>query len=238
MTAIDVSPSRESPQPEESANYTPLAEKVTDYLREAIVSGRYKAGDRIRQEAVAAEVGTSRIPVREALNRLRDEGLVTLTAHVGARVARLDRDELGEIYLIRERLEPVAIAHSVPRLSDDDIAELEELLQAMEASAEQEDYARWVDLDRRFHLASYRAAELPRLLEIIEGLWNSTQHYRRAYIRRPELLAVAQSEHREIMAAIARHEPDEVAELCLAHISRTRLTLTADMELFGDDEGA
>src|SRR5262245_58587035 len=79
-----------------------LVDVVTQALRDAIVEGRLQPGERIRQEAVAREFGTSRIPVREALRQLQSEGLVTLLPNVGARVARLDVGELVEVYLVRE----------------------------------------------------------------------------------------------------------------------------------------
>ena len=212
--------------------YTPLAASVADHLREAIISGRYKVGERIRQEAVAEEVGTSRIPVREALNRLQNEGLVTITSHVGARVARLDFDELDEAYLIRERLESLAISRSAPHLTNRQLKALEGLLSEMDASAEAKDLSLWVDLDRRFHLATYQAANLPRLLTMIEGLWNATQQYRRAYTGLPERLSIAAAEHRLIMQALQRHDAEAAEQLSLMHIRRTRLTLGEHRELF------
>jgi DNA-binding GntR family transcriptional regulator len=94
----------------------PLAEWVSAQLREAILNGSLKPGERIRQEAVATQYGTSRIPVREALRQLASEGLVSLVPDVGARVARLDLNELDEIYKLREQLEPLTIRESVPHL--------------------------------------------------------------------------------------------------------------------------
>jgi DNA-binding GntR family transcriptional regulator len=216
--------------------YNPLANVVVDRLREAILDGRLKPGERIRQEAIAEEMGTSRIPVREALTRLQNEGLVTLTSHVGARVAQLRLDELDELYLIREQLEPAAIAQSAPHLSDAQVRQLAEYVEQMEASADVEDPSLWVDLDRRFHLATYAGADLPRLLEMIEGLWNATQQYRRAYTRLPERFALAHSEHRLILEALERRDAEHARLLQLLHIRRTRLTLDEHAELFAPSD--
>jgi DNA-binding GntR family transcriptional regulator len=183
-------------------------------------------------------MGTSRIPVREALNRLQNEGLVTLTSHVGARVAQLDLAELDEVYRIRERLEPLAIAQSTPGLTDAQLEDLAAYVDAMEAAADVEDPSRWVDLDRRFHLASYAGAHMPRLLEMIEGLWNATQQYRRAYTRLPERFALAHAEHRLILEALERHDAQNAELLSLMHIRRTRLTLDEHTELFGGGDTA
>ncbi|MBA3450325.1 MAG: GntR family transcriptional regulator, partial [Chloroflexia bacterium] len=156
----------------------PLGQVVTRHLRDAILEGRLKAGARTRQEAVAQELGTSRIPVREALRQLENEGLVSLVPHSGARVAKFDHGEYTELYRIREELEPLAIAESAPRLTDGDIDTLRGLMLQIERT---NDAGVWLDLDRRFHLASYAAAPMPRLLKLIEGFWNSTQQYRRAF---------------------------------------------------------
>src|SRR5829696_252732 len=118
--------------PEDRGGYEPLANVVAGRLRKAILEGRLKPGERIRQETLAAEMGTSRIPVREALNRLQNEGLVTLTSHVGARVAQLRLSELDEIYQIRERLEPLAIAQSTPHLSAAQLRDIRGYVEEME----------------------------------------------------------------------------------------------------------
>lgn len=216
-----------------SSEHQPLANIVADHLRSQILAGALRPGERIRQETIARAMGTSRIPVREALSRLQNEGLVTLTSHVGARVAELDSAELDEIYRIRERLEPLAIAQSAPRLTDAQLDGLGDYIEQMEACADVEDPSLWVDLDRRFHLATYAGARMPRLTDMIEGLWNATQQYRRAYTRLPERFAMAHQEHRLILEALQRRDALNAEMLSLLHIRRTRLTLDEHAELFG-----
>jgi DNA-binding GntR family transcriptional regulator len=209
-----------------------MVDQVTEWVRREILEGRLQPGDRVRQEAVAAACSTSRMPAREALSRLRDEGLVTLTSHAGARVASLDLAELDEIYLIREHLEPLALAQSIERLTASDHERLREYAFEMEACADPTDPARWVWTDRMFHLTSYSAAGMPQLLEMIEGLWNRTQQYRRAYTRLPSRFAIAHMEHRLLLEAIVTHNPDEAAALSRVHIRRTRRALDSDVTAF------
>jgi DNA-binding GntR family transcriptional regulator len=221
----------------DDGEYQSLPSLVLDRLREAILEGRYKPGERIRQEAVAREMGTSRIPVRDALSRLQKEGLVTITAHVGARVATLDMAELDEVYLIRERIEPLAIKRSAPRLTDEHLEELAGYVEEMEKCASVEDPSRWVELDRRFHLTTYAGAQLPRMHEMIVGLWNASQQYRRVYTALPSSFSLAHIEHRLMLEAL-RQRDAELAELVsLKHIRRTRLALANHAELF-DEEGS
>ena len=195
-------------------------------------------GDRITQQAVAKQCATSRMPVREALKRLQDEGLVNHISHAGARVASLDIAELDEIYLLREQLEPLALAESIPHLTAQDHQRLREEVLEMEACADPNDPSRWVSVDRRFHLGSYSGAAMPRLLEIVVGLWNRTQQYRRAYSRLPTRFTTAHMEHRLLFDAIARRDPEEASSLSRIHIRRTRLALDSDASLFPAEPGA
>lgn len=205
-----------------------LPDRVADWIRAEILEGRLGPGERIRQEAVARQCKTSRMPVREALKRLQDEGLVTHISHVGARVATLDITELDEIYLLREQLEPLALAKSIPRLTASDHDRLREQVVEMEDCADPDDPSRWISIDRLFHLRTYSAARMPRLLEIVDGLWTRTQQYRRAYSRLPTRFTIAHMEHRLLLEAIVRRDPEEAAALSRVHIRRTRTALDSE----------
>ena len=218
---------------DDQGGYEPLAAAVARSVRDAILAGRLGPGDRIRQEEIAKRLGTSRIPVREALRQLETEGLVTLVPHSGARVAVMDFAGFSELYRMREELEPMAIAESAPRLSDEQIERLRELLAVVESSAES-DINRWLEYDRLFHLASYEAAPLPQAVAMIERFWNQTQQYRRAFLSaaRPMNLPIVNAEHLLIMDALARRDGKDAADLQRLHIRRTRTTLARRPELF------
>lgn len=218
--------------------YQPRSTLIAERLRGEILEGRLPPGTRIRQEAVASDFGVSRIPVREALSQLEREGLITNVPHAGARVARLDLQEHLEIYRIREALEPIAIAESATRLTPEQLDELRQ----MEVEFEQlgTDPERWLEADRRFHLATYAAAPMPRLLEMIEGFWNSTQHYRRAYLSTldAEGHRLVYYEHALILDALERHDAADAEARQRSHLRRTRLMLVQHPELFGGDGAA
>jgi DNA-binding GntR family transcriptional regulator len=211
---------------------TSRVDLVTAHLRAAILDGRLRPGERISQEGVADELGTSRVPVREAFRRLESEGLIILVARSGAWVAKLAFDEYNEVYRIREWLEPPAIAASVPHLTDAQLDELRALVEAMEAATEP---IVWLDLDRRFHLLGYAGAPLPRLRRMIEGFWNTTQQYRRVhfdYLGGSGDLAQVHAEHRLLLSAIVRRDSPAAEELLRMHIRRTRNDLARSPELF------
>jgi DNA-binding GntR family transcriptional regulator len=220
--------------PRNNNDYEPLGNVVTRQVREAILEGRLKPGIRVRQQELARQFGVSRIPVREALRRLESEGLITVVPHSGARVARMDIGECTELYRLRELIEPMALAESVPNLTDQRLAELRGLLSAIEESSE--DIPRWLELDRRFHLESYAAAPLPRVLTMIERFWNRTQHYRRAYLGTDHgsKVSAANAEHRLMFDALEGRDPEDAANRLRSHLHRTRTTLTRHPELFED----
>jgi DNA-binding GntR family transcriptional regulator len=211
--------------------YEPLASRVAQHLRAAILAGSLPPGEPIRQEAVARELGISRIPVREALRELEVEGLVTIVPHSGARVATLDFEECLEIYEIRERVEPLAFARSAERISAAQVASAGALCHEVEQCAA--DGTAWIDVDRRFHLATYAAAS-PRLAKMIVGLWHATQKYRRVLVKTltEDDFAAYHDEHRLMVHALRQRDTAAGEALVRMHIARSRARLSAHRELF------
>jgi DNA-binding GntR family transcriptional regulator len=210
-----------------------IGHRMTESIRELILTGEFPPGSKISQEALATRFGASRIPVREALSRLESDGLVVLKPNCGAWVAKLDLKECLEIYKIRERIEPLALSEAVARISDAEIDRLEALVLAMERASDTEEFLR---LDREFHLASYRAADMQQLAGMVERFWNTTQHYRRAFT---ELLGsegswIIHAEHKLIIDSLRRRDAEGAAHLLHEHIRRTRFELERHQELFAE----
>ena len=207
------------------------SERIAAHLRAAILSGDIAPGERIRQEEVAERLGTSRLPVREALRILEAEGLTELEANKGARVPRLDAAELDVLYKMRERLEPLALAESIPHLSSAEVRALAAIHERIAADADLRDV---MVLDREFHLGSYAGCQSEQLSGTATRLWNSTQAYRRAFMSLggQHRLWIVDHEHRLILDAIERRDPDDAERYLAGHIRRTRIELAAHPELF------
>jgi DNA-binding GntR family transcriptional regulator len=207
--------------------------RVADHLRAAILGGGIGPGERVRQEDVAQQLGASRIPVREALRMLEAEGLVEHEANKGARVPRLGMHEVDVMYRMRERLEPLALAESLPNLADVDV----ERLAAVQARIESEgtDVVRFLELDREFHLGTYSGCRIEQLTGMVVRLWNSTQHYRRAFMHLtgPGRLWVVNAEHRLLLDAVERRDEVDAGRFLAGHIRRTRIELSHHPEAFG-----
>jgi DNA-binding GntR family transcriptional regulator len=214
--------------------------RVADQLRAAILGGAIGPGERVRQEDVARRLGASRIPVREALRMLEAEGLVENEANKGARVPRLSGHEVDVMYRMREQLEPLAIAESIPNLGDADLrrlAELQERIEALPPGSAGEDGAgvgRFLELDREFHLLTYGGCRIEQLTGTVVRLWNATQHYRRAFMRitGPGRMWVVNAEHRLLLDAVQRRDEVDAGRFVAGHIRRTRIELAHHPEVF------
>jgi DNA-binding GntR family transcriptional regulator len=205
--------------------------RIADALRASILRGEYPPGTRIRQEELASVYGASRVPVREALRTLEAEGLVTLIANTGAWIARLSYEDCVEMYQVRERIEPLMLRYSIPNLTDADIDHLQALAEKMEKAVDVEEF---MALDREFHLGSYAAATTSLLGDTVLRLWNSTQHYRRAYsiLLDGERNRIVHDEHHMLVVAIRERDGEDAERVLAGHIRRTRLQLAKHPEVF------
>lgn len=205
--------------------------RVAEALRTEILGGVLPPGSRIRQEEVAARLGASRVPVRDALRILEADGLVTLVANTGAWVAQLSLAECEENYQIRERVEPLLLRYAAPRLTDDLLASLEELAIEMQSSTDVEEFLR---RDREFHLLSYSTAETGVLGDLVQRMWNTTQPYRRAFAMQLDRRSwrVVHDEHHMITAALREHDITGAERVLEGHIRRTRRQLSRHPEIF------
>lgn len=206
--------------------------RIAGALRDAILAGDYPPGTWLRQDDLAERFGASRLPVREALRILQSEGLTEAFPNRGSRVPLLDLAEVDVTYRMRERLEPLTLAESIARITDEQVHRLEALQDEIEAN---DDVARFLVLDRDFHLTSYEACPSAQLLGMTVRLWNPTQHYRRAFmtlVGASERAAVVNAEHRLLLDAIRRRDVEDAERFLTGHIRRTRVELTRHPELF------
>jgi DNA-binding GntR family transcriptional regulator len=213
---------------------TVATHRVAEHLRSAILGGRIAPGERVRQEDIAQQLGASRLPVREALQMLAAEGLIELEPNKGARVPWLSMHEVDVMYKMREQLEPLALAESLPFLTPGDFLRLEEIQDEIEAGV---DVAGFLALDREFHLRTYSACGIDHLTETVTRLWNSTQYYRRIFMQiiGPSRRWVVNAEHRLLMDAIERRDEVDSGRFLAGHIRRTRIELGRHPEVFGED---
>lgn len=188
---------------------------VVDELRERIVSGALQAGTKIDQQALAEELGVSRMPVREALRRLAAEGFVELLSHRGAVVVQLSHAEIIEIYEMRGVLQGLAARLAVPNYTDEDVAEIKRLLGEMDAT---QDVQAWTTLNGEFHNRIESPAEARRLHELIERLTLQCAPYLQISVHFLHAQSSPQELHHEIYRAVERRDPEGLEAAVRAHL--------------------
>lgn len=204
---------------------------VLTELRRAITAGRLRPGTAIRQDALAEEFGVSRVPLREALKTLQGEGLVSYQAHRGYFVETLSLDDLREAYRIREILEEEAVRRAAARLTDADLDRLDAAQREVERAAEAGDVLDMAAANRRFHMALFELAGMPRLVRLIKSLWDATDAYRSMYYGEGDNRSLVIDEHNAVLDALRRREVDAAVRILNAH----RAHAVAALETLLDD---
>lgn len=174
------------------------SDQIAQVLRNQILQGKLKSGQPLRQDEIAARFGVSKIPVREALVRLKAEGLVTFYPNRGAVVSELSASEADEIYIMRVALETAVLARAIPRLTIANLQQAEDLLSALDQEA---DPARWSMLNWSFHKVLYGPAGMPRLLDTLHTLHVNVARYLVLYLAEMDYQSTSQQEHRDILDA-------------------------------------
>lgn len=196
--------------------YTSKTELVTSMLRELIVTGELQAGAPLRQRDLAARLGVSATPVREALRRLESEGLVHSDLHRGATVADSALGASEENYLIRASLESLAAELAARRITAEQLTEIESVNSKISALAE--DDPGYATLNRDFHFAIYAAAGSPVLVSLMRMLWQALPEGPRVVRSHQD----SATEHAAIIAALRSGDGDRASELTRAHIAGTQ----------------
>ena len=187
---------------------------AVEWLRRAIVAGELRPGERVAQDDVAARIGVSVVPLREALRVLEGEGQLTYRPRRGYFVTELRLADLEEIYALRELLEARAARHALKRFDDEDVDRIVRAAAACAEVAGAGDVAQTLAANRRFHFALFDAPDQQHLLKLIRALWDATEAYRALYYNTPEERAAAIDAHDRIVAAVqARDAKRLVAEL-------------------------
>ncbi|MBS7702083.1 GntR family transcriptional regulator [Chelatococcus asaccharovorans] len=216
-----------SPRPGKALHHRTMAQGATDELRRRILDGELRAGEPLRQAALAEELGISRIPLREALVQLEAEGLVRINAHKGAVVSELTSDEIDELFDLRAAIEPMLLKRSAPKLTPEDFARMRALLDEYDRELEDANVRRWGELNANFHRLLYQHADRPRSMTLAFNLLQECDRHTRVQLALTGARARAEEEHREILRLCEEGEFAAAAKLLKAHILNVSASLNA-----------
>lgn len=196
-----------------------LAAAVLERLREKIISGEFHEGEQLRQDAIAAEFQVSRVPVREAMNHLAAEGLITIVANHGAVVSALSPDEIMQLFETRAVMECFMIRKAIPNFTPEDFQRAEEILRQFEQSLEKEsEMPRWGRLNWSFHSALYAPAHRPMVMSLLKTLNNNCDRYTRLHLAFTRQSRQAGPAHRRLFELCKNGDPEKASEALWKHI--------------------
>jgi DNA-binding GntR family transcriptional regulator len=188
-------------------------------LRDAIMRCELVPSQRLVIDELARQLEVSAIPVREALQLLQSEGLVTNVPHVGATVAPISRESIDEVFTVMEGLEIVATRSAAQRMTKSDALSLGEIVTAMDEAMAESRYEEWADLNSRFHLGISRLSAMPMLHEMTERVMGRWDRLRRYYFKGVLVHRVehAQEEHRGLLAAMKARDLPRLEQTVKLH---------------------
>ncbi len=207
-----------------------LEESVFLTLEEEILSGELKKGETLTETSLSARLGVSRTPLRSALQRLAEEGLIEMKPNRGAVVIGIGTEELVDIYKIRMRLEGLASAEATRRISDEDKQRLREAVELSEFYITKKDAEHLKELDSEFHNVIYKASGNRLLCKTLSELHRNIQFYRKKSLAVADRLEKSVTEHREILSAIELGDAEAADRLTEAHIAAALDNLLAVTE--------
>ncbi|WP_019028486.1 GntR family transcriptional regulator [Colwellia piezophila] len=211
--------------------YKTRTQLVVETLREKILSGEFKAGESLRQAALATDLNVSRIPIREALLQLEGEGLVVFEPHKGATVTELNAKHVGELFDLRAMLEGNLLAASLPLLSSEKLAEASDILAQLDKALGKENAANtWSELNSRYHNCLYSAANRPQTQDLVNTLNKNADRYIRMHLLWAGGISKAGPEHNQLLAFCKIGDVDKAVTVLTDHILGSRDEIKAFLE--------
>ncbi|MCZ7542999.1 MAG: GntR family transcriptional regulator [Anaerolineae bacterium] len=215
---------------------------VYNSLKERIMNLTYRPGQPLVEVELADEFGVSRTPIREALQRLENEGMLVNAGRRGRVVYTLSIADTRELFDIKTSIEALVSRRAAERASESQIAAMRRALEDMRAAAAQEDVDVWFQADKRFHDHLFDAAAMPRAQELVRTLNEKWHRLRVGYTALGMRMHSSLGEHQAIMDAIANRDPDAAARVTADHLERVGKTVVDMLEkvvlpFIGDQNG-
>lgn len=198
--------------------YLPLRDVVFNTLREAILKGELKPGERLMELQLAAKLGVSRTPIREAIRMLEQEGLAVTIPRKGAEVARMTEKDMEDVLEIREALDELASKIACTRMTEDQLKQLETIKESFVESTRSHDVKRIAEADVSFHDVIYEATGNPKLVSMLNNLREQIYRYRVEYLKEEKNYPTLIEEHEAIVEALYARNQDEVVRAMHTHI--------------------
>ena len=199
--------------------YLPLRDVVFNTLREAILKGDLKPGERLMELQLASKLGVSRTPIREAIRMLEQEGLAVTTPRKGAEVAKMTLKDMEDVLEIRDSLDELAVRIACQKISDEQLKQLEDMKELFEKSTQTGNVKKIAEADVTFHDVIYEATGNPKLVTLLNNLREQVYRYRVEYIKDPKNYPTLIAEHEAILESLKNRDVKNAVEAMHVHVA-------------------
>ena len=202
-----------------------LRGRVFQSIREDILSGRYEQNTELKEAAIGAELGVSRTPVREAMRKLEQEGLVVMIPRRGAQVASITEKDLNDVLEVRIALENVAIEKACKLITEEELGRLWVAAKEFEKTKAEGNLVRLAEADVAFHEIIYQASDNKRLNQVLNNLREQMYRYRVEYLKEEQTRNLLVSEHEELVKAIREGDVQKAQDISFHHLENQRMAI-------------
>ena len=209
--------------------FLPLRDVVFNTLRQAILTGELKPGERLMEIHLANRLGVSRTPIREAIRKLELEGLVIMIPRRGAEVAGITEKNLRDVLEVRRCLEELAVELAVERMDEEDIEKLEEARQRFREALKSGDMIRIAQADEQFHDVIFAGTHNEKLVYLLNNLRDQMYRYRLEYIKDKGKRQILMIEHENILNAVKTRNLELGKRAMREHIDNQEITISRNL---------
>lgn len=198
--------------------YLPLRDVVFNTLREAILKGELKPGERLMELQLASKLGVSRTPIREAIRMLEQEGLAVTIPRKGAEVAKMTEKDMEDVLQIRDALDELAVALACEKISKEELEELKNTTHEFEEYTKSGEVKRIAEADVKLHDIIYQATGNPKLISLVNNLREQMYRYRVEYLKDEKNYPILIKEHNEILGGLMKRDKERVTAVMHKHV--------------------
>ena len=206
----------------EFSNSFSLTDEIADIVRERILKGEYEIGEKIKENQIASELRVSRTPIREAFKLVENEGLIDYIPNRGCFAKGFTKQDVEDIYAVREALEEMAVRWAVARISENEIDEMEEQCDLMEFYTRKKDKKKVMEMNTSFHEVIYASAESRFLAQVLRSYKDYIDKTRKSVFYEQSYLEAILQEHRAILEGIRERNEEKAVAAMARHLERSQ----------------
>lgn len=196
----------------------PLRDVVFHTLREAILKGELKPGERLMELQLASKLGVSRTPIREAIRMLEQEGLAVTVPRKGAEVAKMTEKDMEDVLQIREALDELAVSVACEKITEEELEKLHDAMVEFQQASQTKNIKRVAEADVLFHDIIYQATGNPKLVSMLNHLREQIYRYRVEYLKDEKIYPALMQEHELIVEGLRERNKEKVTKVMQAHV--------------------